>query len=80
MSEDYRGVVAVSHDDPGVARAEGDARFTIEWPEATCESHVTSRIVSDAGTYMVEIELKVSEDGRERWTRRWDRTFPRDHQ
>ena len=50
------------------------------WPEATCESHVASRIVSDADAYTVEIELKVSEDGRERWTRRWDRTFPRDLQ
>jgi uncharacterized protein len=80
MTEDYRGIVAVSHDDPGIARAEGEARYTIVWPEATCESHVTSRIVSDADTYTVAIELKVSENGRERWTRRWDRTFPRDLQ
>jgi uncharacterized protein len=80
MTEDYRGIVAVSHDDPGIARAEGEARYSIVWPEATCESHVTSRIVSDADTYTVAIELKVSENGRERWTRRWDRTFPRDLQ
>ncbi len=78
--EYYNGVIAVSMDDPGKARAEGEAIFEMKWPEATCQAHVTTKIVSDRSAYHLQIELKVSEDGRERWTRRWDRTIARDHQ
>jgi hypothetical protein len=28
----------------------------------------------------VELHLRVEEDGEERWSRDWTRTFPRDHQ
>ena len=30
------------------------------------------------GTTDVAIDLRVSEDGEERWRRRWDQRFPRD--
>jgi hypothetical protein len=76
----YDGTVAVSTRDPGVARSQSEARFVMRWPEATCESYVTMRIESDARDYHVHIELTTSEDGQERWRRKWDRTIPRDHQ
>jgi hypothetical protein len=37
-------------------------------------------IESDRDAYRVGIDLVVSEDGVERWRRRWDRTIPRDLQ
>jgi hypothetical protein len=80
FAELYDGVVAVSTDDPGIARAHGEARFTMRFPEATCESHVTVKIDSDKETYRLAIELTVSEDDDVLWVRRWDREIPRDHQ
>jgi uncharacterized protein len=80
FAEDYRGVVAVSATDPGVARAKGETRFEMRFPEATAVSHVTASVESDRDEYLVKIELRVSEDGVERWVRRWDRSFPRDLQ
>jgi uncharacterized protein len=80
FAETYGGVVAVSTDDPGIARAHGEARFTMRFPEATCESYATMRLDSDRDTYRLAIELAVSEGDAVRWTRRWDREIPRDHQ
>ena len=51
FAELYDGVVAVSTDDPGTARAHGEARFTLRFPEATCESHVTVKLDSDKEAY-----------------------------
>ncbi|MGZ5327718.1 MAG: hypothetical protein ACXWFU_05090, partial [Actinomycetota bacterium] len=80
FAELYDGVVAVSTDDPGVARAHGEARFTMRFPEATCESYATVKLDSDRDTYRLVIELTVSEDDDILWVRRWDREIPRDHQ
>jgi putative CocE/NonD family hydrolase len=78
--EDYQGTVAVSTEDPGIARAEGRIVYRVEWPEATVVSEVRHRTTSDALAYHVWLELELSEDGATRWTRRWERTIPRDHQ
>jgi hypothetical protein len=78
--ERYAGVTAVSTTDPGVARAEGSAELVIEWPEATASATTTCTITSDRDAYHLEIHLSVAEDGQERWSRDWTRTFPRDHQ
>jgi hypothetical protein len=80
MYERYAGVTAVSTTDPGVARAEGSSELVIEWPEATASATTTSTITSDRDAYRLEIHLSVAEDGQERWSRDWTRTFPRDHQ
>ena len=40
----------------------------------------TCTISSDRDAYRLEIHLSVAEDGQERWSRDWSRTFPRDHQ
>jgi putative CocE/NonD family hydrolase len=76
-SERYRGVTGVSIEDPGKAWAEGRASFTLEWPEATATSEVRTRLESDASTWHVTIDLDVSENGEPRWSRHWERRFPR---
>ena len=38
------------------------------------------RVDSDADAYRVSIELIADEDGRERFRRTWERTFPRELQ
>ena len=80
FAELYDGVVAVSTDDPGIARAHAEARFTMRFPEATCESYAIVKLDSDRDTYRLAIELTVSEDDDVLWVRRWDREIPRDHQ
>jgi uncharacterized protein len=80
FAEHYGGLVAVSTDDPSLARAESDSRFTIRFPEATCETRAVLSLTSDRSQYRLRIDLTASEDGEERWSRSWDRTFPRDHQ
>jgi predicted acyl esterase len=78
FQELYDGVVAVSSSDPGKAWSDSEARFELRFQEAVCDAHVRMRIDSDRDTYRVGIELEVSEDGEERWRRRWDRTIARD--
>ena len=80
FAENYKGIVAVSPDDPGTSRAEGEARYEMRFREATAVSHVTTSVESDRDAYHVRIELRVTEDGVERWVRRWERSIPRDHQ
>ena len=80
FAERYEGTVAVSTRDPGIAWAKGSCRYEMRFPEATVVSEVGTSLVSDRDSYRLEIDLRTSEDGQERWTRRWERTFPRDHQ
>ncbi len=49
FAELYGGVVAVSTDDPGIARAESESRFTMRFPEATCETRVAMSLTSTSG-------------------------------
>ncbi len=77
----YEGVVGVSRDTPGVAFAEGgEAEFEGGYPEATVRTTSRVRVDSDADAYRVSIELVADEDGRERFRRTWERTFPRELQ
>ncbi len=80
MRSRYGGTVGVSIDDPGRAWADGETDLEIAFPEATCRAWSRVRMDSDADAYRVAIELVVSEDGRERWRRSWERTVPRDLQ
>jgi hypothetical protein len=77
MSEDYGGSVEVSTDDPGDASAESRTAFALGWPEATVETEARQIVRSDAGTYHLELELQVRENGHEKWSRRWERRIPR---
>ena len=76
-TEDYRGLCAVSAEDHGRARAEGRARFQIEWPAATVETEARLVLRSDRDRYDLELELDVSEDGELKWKREWRAVYPR---
>ncbi len=80
FAERYAGVVTVRPGDPGIASARGQATFEMRWPEATCGADVTMDLESDRDTYRVRIDLRVTEDGDERWHRTWDRSISRDLQ
>ena len=75
----YGGEVTVSTDDPGIASVTSRGAFDLRFPEATCSSRVDITVDQRSQThYHVAIDLRVSEDGEERWRRRWDQRFPRD--
>ena len=77
IEESYWGDVAVSTVDPGDARAEARARYTITWPDATVRSEARLDVRSDAEAFTVAVELDVH-DGDERLrSRRWERRIPR---
>jgi predicted acyl esterase len=80
FAERYDGVVRVSIDDPGSASSWSEGRYEIRFREATCAAHAVMTVESDRHEYRVGIDLVVSEDGEERWRRRWDRSMPRDLQ
>jgi hypothetical protein len=77
FTDRYEGTVAVSTVDPGAARAEGRAAYEIAWPEATVRTEVRQLVTSDAEAYHLQLELDVAENGEPRWSRRWERRFPR---
>jgi putative CocE/NonD family hydrolase len=76
----YEGLVGVSPDQPGTAFAHGTAEFEIGFPEATVRTASHVRVDSDADHYRVTIELTAYEDDRERFRKRWERTFGRELQ
>jgi hypothetical protein len=76
----YEGTVGASTSDPGVAFSDGESEFEIAFPEATVATHSHVRVDSTAEAYTVAIELTASEDGVQRFTKRWDRVIPRDGQ
>ena len=78
--EHYGGRVTVSTIDPGKARAQARATIRLVFPEATVESEARHTVRSDAETYHLHVELDVKEGDEVRWSRRWDRSFPRDLQ
>ena len=80
FADRYEGTVGVSLDDPGRSWARGRGRFEIRYPEATVGSDVETTITSDRDSDTLEIDLRVHENHEERWHRRWERVFPRDHQ
>jgi predicted acyl esterase len=78
--ERYEGTVGVSSVDPGRAWVEARAMNTLHFPEATIHGQARWTIRSDAVAYHVEIDVDLSEDGDERFSRRWERTIPRELQ
>jgi hypothetical protein len=76
-TDDYQGAVGVSTVDPARAWARGTSSFEIEWPEARVRSEATLAVVSDADTFDVTIELRVTDAGEEIAHRTWHRTLSR---
>jgi hypothetical protein len=74
------GVVGVATDDPGRSWVDASSSYELSWLETTVSTAVRSRIESDADAYRVLLEIDASENGEVRWSRRFDRRFPRNLQ
>lgn len=77
LTEEYAGTISVSTDDPGDAKVQGRAQFSLEWPEATVGAEVQMLLHSDATNWHVQLSLDVGEDGATKWSREWAESFPR---
>jgi predicted acyl esterase len=77
VTDDYRGRLGVSTDNPAIAWAEGSASIQVSWPEATCRSVATLSMRSDEDAFEVEIDLVVTEGDDEVARRHWSATLPR---
>ncbi len=77
MEDRNEGTVGVCLDDPGRAWVDASATYTIRWPEATVTAQARTRIQSDASSFRVRLDVETIEDGRPRWSRRFDRRIPR---
>jgi putative CocE/NonD family hydrolase len=80
IDQRYDGTVGVSTDDPGRAFVSSSATYELRFPEATVRSESRLRIESDSDAYHVWVEVDAGEDGETRWSRRWERRFPRNRQ
>jgi hypothetical protein len=80
VREHYGGSLDVSIDDPGDATADGIGSFDITWGDVRVKTEARLALRSDAEAYHVHLELDASEGNELRWTRRWDRTIPRNLQ
>lgn len=76
----YGGTVGVSTEDPGRAFVDASAVYVVRFPEATVRTEARTRIDSDAEAYQVRIEVDAGEGDEVRWSRRWERTIPRNLQ
>jgi putative CocE/NonD family hydrolase len=77
LSERYVATVGVSTTDPGRAYNRAAATFKLQWPEVTVAAESRALLHSDADNFYLELQLDTSEDGDPRWSRRWERTYPR---
>jgi uncharacterized protein len=80
MRDRSDGEVGVALDDPGTAWVEATTHYTLEWPEATVSTRARARIDSDAEAYRLNLEVEATEGGAVRWSRRFERRFPRNLQ
>jgi hypothetical protein len=74
----YGGEIVASIDEPGNAHASGGTVYELAWPELRVRTESKGTLRSDATTWYLDLELEVQEDGETIFTRRWERTLPRD--
>jgi uncharacterized protein len=77
ITDEYRGRLGVSTENPAVAWAEGTAAFEIRWPEVTSRTEATLSMRSDEERFSVDIDLVVTEGDDEVARKRWSTTLPR---
>ena len=77
VTDDYRGELGVSTEDPALAWARGTSSFEIAWPQTTVRTEATLRVDSDASELRAEITLRVWEHDELLRTRTWRTTQPR---
>jgi predicted acyl esterase len=68
----------ITDGDPLSARTETDNRVEIRRPDTTIVHHSTGSLSCDATHFIVEMKLRVSENGTEVFARDWHERIPRD--
>ena len=77
MTDRVDGEVGVSLDDPGRAWVDATSSTTVTWPEVAISATAHTRIDSDADAYHLTLDVETTEDGTVRWSRRFERRYPR---
>ena len=77
MTDRVDGEVGVSTEDPGRAWVDTTSSMTLTWPEVEVSATAHTRIDSDADAYHLRLDVETTEDGAVRWSRRFERRFPR---
>ena len=77
MRDRVDGEVGVAIDDPGRAWVDATSSYTLAWPQVTVSAGARARVDSDAQAYHLRLEVETIEDGRVRWSRLFERRFPR---
>jgi hypothetical protein len=80
MRDRVDGEVGVALDDPGRAWVDATSGYTLVWPEVTVSAQARARVDSDADAYHLHLVVEATEDGAARWSRTFDRRFPRNLQ
>jgi uncharacterized protein len=77
LTERYQGTVGAALDRPGLTWAKGEARYRIEWPEATVATSARLDLRGDGEAFEVRLDLEAREGDELRWARSWRRRIPR---
>jgi predicted acyl esterase len=77
MQDRVDGEVGVAIEDPGRAWVDATSIYTLVWPEVTVAAEARAHVDSDAEAYRLRLEVQTIEDGTVRWSRRFERRFPR---
>jgi predicted acyl esterase len=80
ITEQYDGLVGVSHDGPGDAWASARASYEIAWPETSVATEARLEMRSTPTSYELVVEVVAAEDAADgigRIERRFERTIPR---
>jgi uncharacterized protein len=71
------GSITVSTTDPGHCVATGGSTYELRFPEATVKAVSNGTLRTTGDTWVLELELEVSENGEVWHTRKWERRIPR---
>lgn len=77
MTDRVDAEVGVSIDDPGRAWVDATSHMTLDWPEVAVSATARTRIESDADAYHLRLDVETTEDGKVRWSRRFEHRYPR---
>ena len=77
MRDRVDGEVGVAIDDPGRAWVDATSSYLLVWPEVAVSAEARARVHADADAYHLLLEIRATEDGTVRWSRRFERRFAR---
>lgn len=78
VTSDALARYVITDGDPLSARCETEANVVIRRKDTTTGHHSTGRLTADATHFRVEMQLRVTENGKTVFERRWDERIARD--